>query len=347
MGGGSILKRMDSEWVAPGGTGHANREESLVPRGQDTLGAQIVGDCQVETKDESPFQGETEPLEASSEESNDYDDDGFGNKSIEQMDMIIDLLQRERVRLLQKRQARQEKGGPMGRKRMRGDNDSQWHSKRRNSEGDKTFEGPAPPPKWNNSFKGQEVRPQGSRVRKCDNCNKYHFGECLEPRRCYLCKDNGHIKFHCPQRIHGRVMEKKNYVEKNYEFPKGYPYWEVGHMKVTCPQLGQNSGSRASAKPRCRNCKKNHMGRCWDPPKCYQCGEVGHMKVACPQLGRKQATRVDGGTSGGKSQTRTSHPSTGDGGVMKGKSSFVIEGETQDSVNPIASVDAREETQPY
>ncbi|CAH9148387.1 unnamed protein product [Cuscuta epithymum] len=118
-------------------------------------------------------------------------------------------------------------------------------------------------------------------------------------------------------------------------------------MKIACPQLGQNSRSRTSAKHRCNNCKKNHMGRCWDPPKCYQCGEAGHMKVACPQLGRRRATRVDGGTSGGKGQARTSHSSTGDGGIMKGKSSFVIEGETQESVSPIASVDAREETQPY
>ncbi|CAH9116818.1 unnamed protein product [Cuscuta epithymum] len=104
MGGDDDImnREKNSKGFAPGGTGHANREESLVPMVHEILEAQIVSDDHVKTKEESACTGKTEPPKAPDDGGDELSDEDLDNAPIEQMGMVIDWLQRERARLYTK-----------------------------------------------------------------------------------------------------------------------------------------------------------------------------------------------------------------------------------------------------
>ncbi|CAH9068783.1 unnamed protein product [Cuscuta epithymum] len=205
-GDGGTMNRENSEGFAPGGTGHANREKPVGIKVHEILEAQIMSGGHVKTKEESPCYGKTEPLKASGDKGDDLSDEDLDGAPIEQMGMVIDWLQRERVRLIQKCQARQAKGIPLVRKRKWGDNDSQRHSRRTNVEGDKTFRAQTLSLEWSRGSGGQNSRSKGSRVPKCTNCKKHHPGKCWEPPRCYRCREIGHTNANCPQLVPDQTL---------------------------------------------------------------------------------------------------------------------------------------------
>ncbi|CAH9052295.1 unnamed protein product [Cuscuta epithymum] len=178
VGDGGIMNRENSEGLAPGGTGHANREKPLGPNVHEILEAQIVSGGHLKTKEKSHCYGKTEPLKASGDEGDGLSDEDLDNAPIEQMGMVINWLQRERARLIRKRQARQAKDAPLGRKRKRGDHDPQGHSRRTNVEGDKTFGAQTLSLEWSRGSGGQNSRSKGPRVPRCNNCKKHHSGKC-------------------------------------------------------------------------------------------------------------------------------------------------------------------------
>ncbi|CAH9102584.1 unnamed protein product [Cuscuta epithymum] len=206
VGDGGIMNRENSEGLASGGTGHANREKPLGPKVHEILEAQIVSGGHVKTKEESPCYGKTEPLKASGDEGDGLSDEDLDNAPIEQMGMVINWLQRERARLIQKRQARQAKDAPLGRKRKWGDHDPQGHSRRTNVEGDKTFGVHTLSLGRSRGSGGQNSRSKGSRVPKCTNCKKHHPGKCWDPPRCYRCREIGHTNANCPQLIPDQTL---------------------------------------------------------------------------------------------------------------------------------------------
>ncbi|CAH9107324.1 unnamed protein product [Cuscuta epithymum] len=101
-GDGGIMNRENSEGFAPGGTGHANREKPVGIKVHEILEAQIVSGGHVRTNEESPCHSKIETLKASGDEGDDLSDENLDGAPIEQMGMVIDWLQRERVRLIQK-----------------------------------------------------------------------------------------------------------------------------------------------------------------------------------------------------------------------------------------------------
>ncbi|CAH9121020.1 unnamed protein product [Cuscuta epithymum] len=98
VGDGGIMNRENSEGLAPGGTGHANREKPLGPNVHEILEAQIVSGGHLKTKEKSHCYGKTEPLKASGDEGDGLSDEDLDNAPIEQMGMVINWLQRERAR---------------------------------------------------------------------------------------------------------------------------------------------------------------------------------------------------------------------------------------------------------
>ncbi|OMP08220.1 hypothetical protein COLO4_06671 [Corchorus olitorius] len=46
--------------------------------------------------------------------------------------------------------------------------------------------------------KSKKSKAKDSEVSRCRNCRKYHRGQCLEPKRCYHCGEQGHFKIYCP-----------------------------------------------------------------------------------------------------------------------------------------------------
>ncbi|CAH9111659.1 unnamed protein product [Cuscuta europaea] len=80
----------------------------------------------------------------------------------------------------------------------------QGSNKKGNHGGGGSFKTPAPPVRGNQGPSGQSSVSQGSGVKKCSNCKKNHFGKCRDPPRCYQCGEVGHLKVSCPQL--GRAM---------------------------------------------------------------------------------------------------------------------------------------------
>ncbi|CAH9139221.1 unnamed protein product [Cuscuta epithymum] len=95
---------------------------------------------------------------------------------------------------------RKAKDAEEARKRMWEINDSYDQSKRQNTGVERGSKMPMPLSTYNQGSVTQGVKSVSSRVRRCDNCDKYHYGTCREPKRCFFCGDTGHMKIHCPQR---------------------------------------------------------------------------------------------------------------------------------------------------
>ncbi|CAH9140042.1 unnamed protein product [Cuscuta epithymum] len=104
----------------------------------------------------------------------------------------------------------------------------QGSNKKGNHGGGSSFRTPAPPSKGNQGPTGQSSRSQNSGVPRCSNCKKLHQGKCRDPPRCYQCGEVGHMKVSCPQlgRAVGAGPSSGTMVSRNRT---GAPSASMGH----------------------------------------------------------------------------------------------------------------------
>ncbi|CAH9062621.1 unnamed protein product [Cuscuta epithymum] len=105
----------------------------------------------------------------------------------------------------------------------------------------------ATPSRGNSSMGGQHSGSYASTMPRCRNCKKNHTGTCRDPPKCYQCGEAGHMKMDCPQigKNRGSRLSGATTASRNRDRA---PHASIGHGGASTSNAPSMNQGRTQAR---------------------------------------------------------------------------------------------------